>query len=64
MFRSVLGVILNGIFWAMTDEQLAPWLIVYHDDYGEYSAPGGMYDSREEALENALEWLKMEVAND
>ena len=48
----------------MTDEQLAAHLVVYHDDCGKYTAPGGMYDSQEEALAKALEWLRSEVGGD
>lgn len=46
---------------ALTDGELAATLIHYDDGCGMWFGPGGMYENREDALGNALDWLKKPV---
>lgn len=46
---------------SLTDGELAATLIHYDDGCGMWFGPGGMYENREDALKNALDWLKKPV---
>lgn len=46
---------------ALTDGELAATLIRYDDGCGMWFGPGGMYENREDAPSNALDWLKKPV---
>lgn len=47
---------------AMSDEDLAGYLIQYRDDWDDYYTPGcNFYDTYEEALAATIKWLKQPV---
>lgn len=49
---------------SMTDEELAERMVTSHNTFGLYFACGKAFSTQEEALAEALEWLRSEVSED